>query len=123
MVDLNQTTYKYINLEYMEMMAEGDDSMKMVMIEMLLEELPQEIEKMNALTAEGNWSELTAVSHKMKSTLAFVGNDKMTEANKQVEFHSKEEENTDTIPGLMAEMTQLYPEVIKELQQEVSKLS
>ena len=49
MIDTNKTTYDYINLEYMEMMSEGDPSMKKVMIEMLMEELPQEINKMEAL--------------------------------------------------------------------------
>jgi len=34
--------YKHINLEYMDMMSDGDDSMKKIMLEMLLEELPQE---------------------------------------------------------------------------------
>lgn len=118
----NNTTYKYINLDYMEMMSEGDASMKMVMIEMLLEELPQEIEKMGALTTDENWSELMSVSHKMKSTLAFVGNDKMTEANKQIETLSKNAQQSTMIPELMTELKRITPEVIAELQQELSKL-
>ena len=59
--------YKFINLEYMEMMSDGDDSMKKIMLEMLLEELPLEIEKMDTLCQEKNWTELSAVSHKLKS--------------------------------------------------------
>ena len=101
MIDTNKTTYDYINLEYMEMMSEGDSSMKKVMIEMLMEELPQEIDKMDALVKDRNWNELMSVSHKMKSTLAFVGNENMTEANKQIESLSKEGSNTDSVPELL----------------------
>ncbi len=122
MVNTNETSYKHINLEYMEMMSEGDASMKMVMIEMLMEELPQEIDKMSALTTEGNWSELMSVSHKMKSTLAFVGNDKMTEANKQIELLSKDAKDTATIPSLMEELQADCPNVLAELQQEMNTL-
>lgn len=116
-------TYKYINLEYMEMMSEGDASMKVVMLEMLLEELPQEIELMNTLIGESNWGELMSVSHKMKSTLAFVGNDEMTNANKQIELFAKDATETATIPELMEQMNKLCPDVVEELKQEVSRLS
>ena len=122
MIDTNKTTYDYINLEYMEMMSEGDSSMKKVMIEMLMEELPQEIDKMDALVKDRNWNELMSVSHKMKSTLAFVGNENMTEANKQIESLSKEGSNTDSIPELLESLKNLYPKVLNELQQEIDKV-
>lgn len=122
MIDTNKTTYDYINLEYMEMMSEGDPSMKKVMIEMLMEELPQEIDKMEALSVECNWSELMSVSHKMKSTLAFVGNENMTETNKQIESLSKEVCDIDKIPGLVGSLKNLCPKVLNELQQEMNKL-
>ena len=122
MIDTNKTTYDYINLEYMEMMSEGDSSMKKVMIEMLMEELPQEIDKMDALVKDRNWNELMSVSHKMKSTLAFVGNENMTEANKQIESLSKEGSNTDSVPELLESLKNLYPKVLNELQQEIDKV-
>ena len=123
MVETNQTTYKYINLEYMEMMSEGDASMKVVMIEMLLDELPTELEKMKALLAEGDWNELMSVSHKMKSTLAFVGNDRMTNANKQIELLAKDATEAGDIPSYMEQMVTLSPNVLAELQQEMEKLA
>ena len=67
---MNVKTYKYINLDYMDMMSDGDDSMKKIMLEMLLEELPQEVKKMAELLEQENWGTLSSVSHKMKSTLA-----------------------------------------------------
>lgn len=114
-------TYQYINLEYMDMMSEGDDSMKKIMLEMLLEELPQEIKKMSSICAESNWQELAAVSHKMKSTLAFVGNPKMTEANKNIEKIAKESPSMDTLSGLVEVLNDLYPNILIELQLELSR--
>ena len=106
----------------MDMMSEGDISMKKIMLEMLLEELPQEIKKMEKLSSDGNWRELSAVSHKMKSTLAFVGNPKMTEANKNIEKLAKENPSQDTLSTLVDVMDSLFPKIIAELEHELNKL-
>jgi HPt (histidine-containing phosphotransfer) domain-containing protein len=119
---MNVKIYKYINLDYLEMMSDGDDSMKKVMLEMLLEELPQEVSKMTNLLEQEDWENLASVSHKMKSTLAFVGNDELTNANKQIEEITKSVPSKDTLDELVKILESLYPMVIVELQEELSKL-
>ena len=114
--------YKHINLDYMDMMSDGDESMKKIMLEMLLEELPEEIEKMEKLFQAADWSELGSVSHKMKSTLAFVGNEQMTEANRQIEHLAKEASDLGAIQPLMNTLVELSPKALLELQEEMSKL-
>ena len=106
----------------MEMMSDGDDSMKKIMLEMLLEELPQEIDKMDALCQEANWNEVSSVSHKLKSTLAFVGNDEMTQANKNIESVAKNSDNTAQVPDLIQTLQSLCPNAISELNQELERL-
>ncbi len=119
---MRDQTYIHINLDYMDMMSDGDDSMKKVMLEMLLEELPMELEKMNALTTEKNWVELGAVSHKMKSTLSFVGNEAMTNANKDIEQICKDQNSLETIPGFIAVITEMAPKALDELRVEFERL-
>ena len=115
---MNVKIYKYINLDYMDMMSDGDESMKKVMLEMLLEELPQEIQKMTEMLEQNNWESLGSVSHKMKSTLSFVGNDEMTNANKQIEELAKSSPSPELLKDLMSVLERLYPMVITELQEE-----
>ena len=104
------------------MMSDGDDSMKKVMLEMLLEELPQEVNKMTDLLEQENWESLASVSHKMKSTLAFVGNDEMTISNKQIELLAKSTPSKGTLTEMLNVLEKLYPMVIVELKEELSKL-
>lgn len=106
----------------MEMMSDGDDSMKKIMLEMLLEELPQEIQKLEALCGTSDWSEVNSVSHKLKSTLAFVGNDDMTNTNKNIEIYTKNHNELDKIPNLVQQLKSIYPNTITELNQELNKL-
>ncbi len=114
--------YQYINLEYMELMADGDDSMKKIMLEMLLDELPSELEKMRTLTQENDWDRLGKVSHKMKSTLAYVGNDDMTVSNKTIETICKTCENVEEVPNLVTVLETNFQKVLPELQNEFNRL-
>lgn len=109
--------FEYINLEYLNMMADGDDEMKKVMLSMLFEEMPIELETMASLLAKEDWTELSAVCHKMKSTLSFVGNEAMTKANTTLEILTKTAEDTDTYPELLDTITQTWPKVLVELKE------
>lgn len=116
------STYQFLNLDYLELMADGDEEMKATMIEMLVEELPEEMEKMKQLHEASDWNELREVSHKMKSTLAFVGNDAMTEANKEVEEIGKSggTENVERLPELLGILSDIYPKALEELKTELA---
>lgn len=115
---MSENGYSFINLEYMEMMADGDKDMKQVMLEMLITELPEELDKMVALCEAASWEELGSVSHKMKSTLAFVGNDQMTNANKDIETMAKDKSDPAGITERVKIMTEYCPKVLEELKQE-----
>ena len=114
---MNVNTYAHINLDYLNLMSDGDLDMKKVMLEMLLDELPSEIEKMRPLLEAKDWNNLKEVSHKMKSTLAFVGNEEMTIANKVVEQISKNLENFDELPELITILENMTEKVMPELKQ------
>ncbi len=116
-------SYRFINLDYMDLMTDGDVSMKKLMLEMLFEEIPKEIQKMGPLYADENYEELRQVSHKMKSTLSFVGNKEMTVANQTIEHNAKNRTDLQSIPSLLKTLEALYPKVISELQEEHKECS
>ncbi len=110
------------NLDYLRLMADNDDEMIQTMLGMLLEELPEEMGKLQELSLAQNWDELTRVSHKMKSTLAFVGNDAMTNANKELERTTKYNVDLHLVPSLMATLTEEFPRVMEALKNEARPL-
>ncbi|MFK8101524.1 MAG: Hpt domain-containing protein [Saprospiraceae bacterium] len=112
---MNDKSFAHIDLSYLNLMSDGDDSMKKVMLEMLFEELPTEINAMRALLDGANWQELGSVSHKMKSTLSFVGNESMTEANKNIEENVKAERELNAIPAHIETLENMLPQVMEEL--------
>ncbi len=110
----------YTNLEYLRLMADGDEEMIQTMLGMLLEELPEEFGKIKTTFQEKDWEELKKVSHKMKSTLAFVGNEELTAANKEMERILKEESDFARIGDLIKNMDSVMPLVIQEINEILS---
>lgn len=108
-------TASHTNLEYLRLMADGDKDMEQTMLEMLIGELPDEFEKMKDHLAAQEWEALSKVSHKMKSTLAFIGNEEMTNANKEIELSAKHLNNLEKISGLMTVFGECLPPVMDEL--------
>ena len=115
--------YSFINLDYLDMMSDGDLEMKKVMLDMLFEELPTELAKMRELTNSGEWKELSSVAHKMKSTLSFIGCDTMTTANTDIEtICNKGEGDTSMISTKMEILESNLDNVMNELKMEHAKL-
>jgi HPt (histidine-containing phosphotransfer) domain-containing protein len=113
-------TANCINLDYLRLMADNDEEMIQTMLAMLLDELPSEMDKIRELAAAENWDELTRVSHKMKSTLAFVGNEAMSTANKELERITKYKTDLHLTASHVATLDEQLPSVLQALSNEAS---
>ena len=115
-------TFEFVNLDYLNLMADGDNNMKKIMLEMLFEELPTEISKMRQLQQVGDWEEMKSVAHKMKSTLAFIGNETLSAANIEIENITKANGDTTNVDNLLNIIEDMYPKAIAELKTEYNRL-
>lgn len=112
---MSSNNSKYIQLDYLELMTQGDTEMKATMMEMLADEIPTEILKMRDCATEQNWAEIREISHKLKTTLAFTGNEAMQTANREIEMLAKSNTDCERIPELLIILEELYPFVVEEL--------
>lgn len=108
-------TYNYINLDYLDTMTDGDDDMKREMLTMLIAEIPDEMDKLQAATAAADWEEVFQISHKFKTTLSFIGNEDLTNTNKTVEHCSRHRIDVEEIPPMVAQIAEKIPFVMTEL--------
>ena len=107
--------HRFINLSYLDLMADGDLKMKKLMLEMLLKEIPSELDKMQQLYQQHNWSGLRRVSHKMKTTLSFIGNQSLSDANRSIEYIAKREDGLEQLPDFFGILKELSPKILIEL--------
>ena len=120
-------SFQHINLEYLDTMTGGDAETTQQMLEMLIDEIPIEITKMQKAVASQDWEEVFQISHKLKTTFAFIGNDNMTSINKKVEGATRQtvnqkellkeaiEELLKDVPSKVEELNALSKPIIAEL--------
>ena len=60
---MNVTTLSYVQLDYLETMTDGDADMMQTMLDMLIEEIPDEIRKMNKIRSEESAVEIVLNLH------------------------------------------------------------
>jgi PAS domain S-box-containing protein len=112
-----------IDLGYMDLMADGDNDMKKVMLELLFDEPVEEIKSMYGMNKNEDWDALKKVSHKMKSTLAFVGNDTITNINQEIEQIAMDVSTTEKLPVLIRQLDEMYQVVLVQLKEQHGKLN
>ena len=120
------TVLNLINLDYLQLMSDNDKDMELTMLEMLLDELPSEFEKMQSFCKTENWEELNKVAHKMKTTLAFVGNEEMTNTNLTIEQTTKHistptESAIFLVKNNIEKFGELLPEILTELERVIGE--
>ena len=123
MQNSNSTMFEYINLDYLDSLIGDDLETKSTMLSMLLDEIPEEIQKINDAHKANDISTLKNAAHKLKSTLAFIANDKMTVANKAIEQIAKDNEGLEKLPELIAIMNELQPLVLEDVKLAVQQAS
>ena len=108
------TLFQHINFEYLETMTDKDADMMNQMIEMLIDEIPTEIIKMQESVALKDWEEVFQISHKLKTTLAFIGNNDITSLNKTIEHCSRYQVEIKEIPPMVKQLSELSEPIMKE---------
>lgn len=107
--------FKFINFAYLDSLIDGDVETKQVIIATLLEEVPEEIGQLKAAMASNDWNTFHEVSHKLKSTLAYIGNDAIFDANQNMMISSRSGENLEQIPAWLSEVENLWKDIQPEL--------
>ena len=112
---MNTATNMLLDLSYLDMMADGDPFMKKTMLDMLVEELPTELEKLRQAFLAQDGDDLRQIAHKMKSTLAFIGHPAMTHANAALEDIGKEGSDLQRASAHLTVLELYGPQVVDAL--------
>jgi HPt (histidine-containing phosphotransfer) domain-containing protein len=87
--------YKYINTDYLEMVAGGDSDLLKELIDMFRDQVAEFNSEMNILFREKNYPALGNLAHKAKSSVAIMGMDSLASMLKNFELQAKESKNTE----------------------------
>jgi len=111
----SKSAQKY-DLSYLNTITQGDDGLKLKMLQTILDEAPEELSRMKALYIQKDWQKLRGAAHKFKSTLVFLGNKKLESIVKKIELNAMNESEpakTGDMINYVTENCQLLLEQIK----------
>jgi HPt (histidine-containing phosphotransfer) domain-containing protein len=114
--------FKFIDLTYLDSLIGDDAETKQVILSTLLEEVPEEIQKLKDALASSDWNELHEVSHKLKSTLAYIGNDAIFNVNQDIMMAARNMENLEQIPAWLDSVATLWDDIQPEVQDAMDEL-
>jgi HPt (histidine-containing phosphotransfer) domain-containing protein len=82
--------YKFINTEYLEMVAGGDKDLLKELIGMFRDQVDEFVTEMNLLFNDKNYQDLGRLAHKAKSSVAIMGMDSLANMLKTFELQAVE---------------------------------
>lgn len=91
-----------LNLNFMDSLAGDNDTLKKKLLDLVLEETPEELVTLKAAIETKDWDRVRSVAHKMKSSFSYLGLKKILEVIKTIELEAKQREDLDKIPRQFA---------------------
>ncbi|MGV3504270.1 MAG: PAS domain S-box protein [Adhaeribacter sp.] len=113
---------KYINLQYLEEMAEGDQHFIAEILSMFVEQTPRNLEHLQAFSREKDWKGVKALAHKMKSSVVMIGNQELEEIFVNLQLFATSEQQAAQIPELISQATEICQGAIAAIQAELREL-
>jgi HPt (histidine-containing phosphotransfer) domain-containing protein len=77
MENVTEKIENVVNLDYLTELSKGNKAFVKEMIALFLSENPEEIKSLEAGILSGNHDQIKTMAHKLKSTIPFVGLDKV----------------------------------------------
>ena len=111
-----------IQLDYLTSITGENTDLQRTMIQMLIDEIPDEIDQLKKAYKNNDWKALGAKAHKYKSSAGYMGNNELLEIVKKVEKCAKEEKNLDEVQDLLEKIESMSLGAITELKQVMETL-
>lgn len=104
-----------LDLTYLNTITGGNNELKEKILQMLIDETPDELFSLRQFVREKNWKRVRAVAHKMKSGITYLGLPKTLDAVKRVEEYSENEKFLERIPDLVERINLATTKAINDL--------
>ncbi|MBP6334981.1 MAG: tetratricopeptide repeat protein [Bacteroidia bacterium] len=111
-----------MDLRFMEKFTGGDQELTIQLLEIILKQLPDAVQKLNTYIPKQNWKEVHAISHKMKSSVAIFELDELKKLTTNIEEYSRDGIRLEDIPDLFRKFKQEAAVALLNLQTELDKM-
>ncbi|MDX2287135.1 MAG: response regulator [Bacteroidia bacterium] len=107
--------FRYINLDYLHEISNGDTGIIRKTIDKFLETTPEMLDTLDRHLASASYSDLGKAAHKLKSSVAFLGIESIRETIIRIESISKTPDDPAPLAGLVATVRSTVEQAYGEL--------
>lgn len=108
-------TYTYIDLQYINDMADGDSAFIIEIVGMYLTSIPENISKLVEASSDKDYKQTAFYAHKLKGSYRYIGCVQMEDVLLKIEQYAGTATNLQLIPGYVEQIVDLSPKIIMEL--------
>ncbi|NSW45531.1 MAG: response regulator [Bacteroidales bacterium] len=114
---------KFYNLDLLYNITKNQKNAIIKMLQVFIEKTHIELTQLEEYVLNKDWQNVAGIAHKMKPSLAYLSMKQVEELIQQIYYLSKNNEQTDRIPKLLANAKAILDFVIHQLQEEIKRLS
>lgn len=111
-----------MNLDFLDKFTGGDKDLTVQLIEIFLRQLPEAIVRLEQKIPAGDWKEVHAIAHKLKSSIAIFELTELRKLITNIEEYARDKENLQDIPGIFKDFRSGASTAIHDLEAELQKL-
>ena len=117
------TSYKHIDLNYLEDLALGSKDFIEDMISSFLKSTPESLKKMEEALNKEDWNRVGSIAHKLKTSFSFMGREEPLKKAKALQDYGLNETNVELIPELVEDLNNAFHRAKSELEEELTSLN
>lgn len=106
---------KLTDLTYLKSISRGNNEFVKKMINSVIIQVSEDIEKMQKLAADNDWEGLSFTAHRTKPSFHFIGMKTVQESISVIEQNAKERIQLELIPELVSNLSTIFEKAKKEL--------
>lgn len=111
-----------LDFDQLKMLSGDDDEFMIEILEMIADQSPDIIEKMDNLYENADFQTLGATAHLYKSTVTILGNEPMNELLKNIENTAKDQEDAKALLPMMESFRSNCNDILEQVQNQLNQL-
>lgn len=113
---------QHFSIESLDKYTGGDPELTVQLIEIFLKQVPEAIAKLEVSIPEGDWKNVHAVAHKVKSSVAIFDFNDLKKLLVNIEEHARDREQLTEIPMLFSQFKLLSRSAVASLEVHLERL-
>lgn len=111
------------DFSYLNSATDGDPNLKARMLEIMLREVPDEVEQMETFLKEENWERLSSIAHKFRSAVTYMGLHEVKVIVSTIQVDAKNGNNLESMPELVKKVKTICLLACDEMKMELNRLN